>query len=299
MPANFPLGIMHYPVPDGGKCPNCKTLSVAGSYVIYSKSRNKDCAGAMLKSMATRQNGTKWMEMVSLQTGLRAEPEKIKSSRADYFAELTARNTNVSYFFGTPLFHYRAKVRGNVHTGHEQCVSGCAHRRAGCSREDGCRLPEALTWPLGRASRSSMRPGGATPSGSLSDPRRDELAGTRYLRGTGNHYLYRTYRVSRLPHVLRQFLHHRGAGRTPSSVSPTIASCSPTRHSGSQRATPSFGHSWLRFWMWRPACCLRSRSMQGFRSRDFCASPGSRPCCCPTSSSRSSGCGSTTTTGAS
>ena len=109
MPANFPLGIMHYPAPDGGKCPNCKTLSVAGSYVIYSKSRNKDCAGAMLKSMATRQNGTKWMEMVSLQTGLRAEPEKIKSSRADYFAELTARNTNVSYFFGTPLFHYRAK----------------------------------------------------------------------------------------------------------------------------------------------------------------------------------------------
>ena len=42
MPANFPLGIMHYPVPDGGKCPNCKTLWVAGSYVIYSKSRNKD-----------------------------------------------------------------------------------------------------------------------------------------------------------------------------------------------------------------------------------------------------------------
>jgi multiple sugar transport system substrate-binding protein len=109
MPANFPLGIMHYPAIDGGKCPNCKTLSVAGSYVIYSKSKNKDCAGALLKSMTTRENGTKWMEAVSLQTGLRAEPEKIKSARADYFAELNARNTKVSYFFGTPLFHYRAK----------------------------------------------------------------------------------------------------------------------------------------------------------------------------------------------
>ena len=43
--------------------------------------------GCDVKSMATRQNGTKWMEMVSLQTGLRAEPEKIESSRADYYAD--------------------------------------------------------------------------------------------------------------------------------------------------------------------------------------------------------------------
>lgn len=109
MPANFPLGIMQYPAMDGGKCPQCKTLSVAGSFVMFAKSNNKQCAGALLKSMATVENGTKWMEQVTLQTGIRSEPDKIKSARASYFADLTARNTNVRYFFGTPLFHYRAK----------------------------------------------------------------------------------------------------------------------------------------------------------------------------------------------
>ncbi|MFG1465474.1 extracellular solute-binding protein [Xanthobacter sp. DSM 24535] len=109
MPANFPLGIMQFPAMDGGKCPECKTLAVAGSFVMYSKGKNKDCAGALLKSMATRDNGTKWMEQVSLQTGLASDPSKIKSAHADYFAELNARNKGVKYFFGTPLFHYRAK----------------------------------------------------------------------------------------------------------------------------------------------------------------------------------------------
>lgn len=109
MPANFPLGIMQFPAMDGGKCPECKTLAVAGSFVMYSKGKNKDCAGALLKSMATRDNGTKWMEQVSLQTGLASDPSKIKSAHAEYFAELNARNKGVKYFFGTPLFHYRAK----------------------------------------------------------------------------------------------------------------------------------------------------------------------------------------------
>lgn len=109
MPADFPLGIMQFPAMDKGDCPSCKTLAVAGSYVIYSRSKNKDCAGALLKSMATVENGTKWMEQVSLQTGLKSDPDKIKSPREAYFKELNARNTGVKYFFGTPLFHYRAK----------------------------------------------------------------------------------------------------------------------------------------------------------------------------------------------
>lgn len=109
MPADFPLGIMQFPAMDKGACPTCKTLAVAGSYVLYSKSKNKDCAGALLKSMATVENGTKWMEQVSLQTGLRSDPAKIKSPREAYFKELNARNEGVDYFFGTPLFHYRAK----------------------------------------------------------------------------------------------------------------------------------------------------------------------------------------------
>jgi len=109
MPKGFPLGIMQYPAMDKGDCPDCKTLAVAGSFVMYAKSKNKDCAGALLKSMATVDNGTKWMSKVSLQSGLKSDPAKINSPHKDYFAELNARNKDVKYFFGTPLLYYRAK----------------------------------------------------------------------------------------------------------------------------------------------------------------------------------------------
>jgi multiple sugar transport system substrate-binding protein len=109
MPANFPLGIMKFPLPDKAVCAECKTLAVAGSYVMYSKSKNKDCAGALLKSMATRENGTKWYGEVSLQSGLKSDPAKIVSPHKEYFAELNERNKDAKYFFGTPLLYYRAK----------------------------------------------------------------------------------------------------------------------------------------------------------------------------------------------
>jgi len=109
MPANFPLGIMQFPAMDGGKCPECKTLAIGGSFVIYSKSKNKECAGALLKSMATVENGTKWMEQVSLQTGVKSDASKIKSSHAAYFTELNERDKGSKFFFGTPLLYYRGK----------------------------------------------------------------------------------------------------------------------------------------------------------------------------------------------
>lgn len=109
MPANFPLGIMKFPAMDKGDCPQCKTLAIGGSFVMFSKSKNKDCAGAMLKSMATPENGTKWIGEVSLQSGLKSDQDKIVSPRKDYFAELNARNKDAKYFFGTPLLYYRAK----------------------------------------------------------------------------------------------------------------------------------------------------------------------------------------------
>lgn len=109
MPANFPLGIMQFPAMDGGKCPECKTLAIGGSFVIYSKSKNKECAGALLKSMATVENGTKWMEQVSLQTGVKSDASKIKSSHASYFTELNERDKGAKFFFGTPLLYYRGK----------------------------------------------------------------------------------------------------------------------------------------------------------------------------------------------
>ena len=76
---------------------------------MYSKGKSKDCAGALLKSMATSDNGTKWISQVSLQSGLKSDPAKIESPHKAYFEELNARNKDVTYFFGTPLLYYRAK----------------------------------------------------------------------------------------------------------------------------------------------------------------------------------------------
>jgi multiple sugar transport system substrate-binding protein len=109
MPTNFPLGIMQFPAMDNGACPTCKTLAVGGSFTMYSKSPHKACAGALLRSMATVENGTKWMEQVALQTGIRSDPTKIKSPHAAYFVELNERDRGARYFFGIPLLYYRAK----------------------------------------------------------------------------------------------------------------------------------------------------------------------------------------------
>jgi multiple sugar transport system substrate-binding protein len=108
-PANFPLGIMQAPAMTNGVCPECKTLSVGGSFVMYSRSKNKACAGALLKSMATVENGTKWVEQVSLQSGIKSDASKIQSTHAAYFQELNARDAGNKFFLGTPLLHIRGK----------------------------------------------------------------------------------------------------------------------------------------------------------------------------------------------
>lgn len=108
-PDGFPLGIMQAPAMADGKCPTCKTLSVGGSFVMYSRSQNKQCAGALLRSMATVENGTKWVEQVSLQSGIRSDASKINSSHADYFRELNERDAGQTFFLGTPLLHLRGK----------------------------------------------------------------------------------------------------------------------------------------------------------------------------------------------
>jgi len=106
-PAGFPLGIMQAPAMTDGVCPACKTLSVGGSFVMFSRSKNKACAGALLKSMATVENGTKWVEQVALQSGIRSDTSKIQSAHADYFKELNERDTGETFFLGTPLLHLR------------------------------------------------------------------------------------------------------------------------------------------------------------------------------------------------
>jgi multiple sugar transport system substrate-binding protein len=108
-PAGFPLGLMKYPLPNGAKCPECKTLAVGGSYVMYSKSKNKDCAGKLLSSFANIEAGNKWMEGVLLQTGIKTDPSRIKSIYAPYFKELQERSAGAKFFIGTPLQHMSGK----------------------------------------------------------------------------------------------------------------------------------------------------------------------------------------------
>jgi multiple sugar transport system substrate-binding protein len=108
-PQGFQLGLMKYPAIDGSKCPECKTLAVGGSYVMYSRSKNKECAGKLLGSMATVENGNKWMEGVLLQTGVRTDPSRIQSIHAQYFKDLQARSVGAKFFNGTPLHYLSGK----------------------------------------------------------------------------------------------------------------------------------------------------------------------------------------------
>lgn len=112
-PKDFSLGLMKYPVMDGSKCPECKTLAVGGSYVMYSRSKNKECAGKMLASLATVENGNKWMEGVLLQTGVKTDPSRIGGIYAPYFKELQERSVGAKYFIGTPL-HYMSGKCGDT-----------------------------------------------------------------------------------------------------------------------------------------------------------------------------------------
>jgi multiple sugar transport system substrate-binding protein len=108
-PAGFQLGVMKYPAMNGAKCPECKTLAVGGSYVMYSKSKNKECAGKLLSSFANVEAGNKWMEGVLLQTGIKTDPSRIKSIYAPYFKELQERSAGAKFFIGTPLQYMSGK----------------------------------------------------------------------------------------------------------------------------------------------------------------------------------------------
>ncbi|ROZ77606.1 ABC transporter substrate-binding protein [Ramlibacter sp. WS9] len=108
-PKGFPLGIMKYPTLDNSKCPECKTLAVGGSYVMYSRSKNKDCAGKLMNSIATVDNGTRWLEDVLLQTGIKSDANRMQGIWVPYFKELQERSKGARFFVGTPLHYLSGK----------------------------------------------------------------------------------------------------------------------------------------------------------------------------------------------
>jgi multiple sugar transport system substrate-binding protein len=110
-PPNFPLGIMQFPAIDGGKCNQCKTLTVGGSYAVNAAAKRPDLAVAFLNEMANVEMGNRWMELTLVQTGIKTDPSKIKGQHADYFRMLARANEKVDYYIGLPSQRMTGRVK--------------------------------------------------------------------------------------------------------------------------------------------------------------------------------------------
>lgn len=110
-PADFPLGIVNSPIPDGAACPTCKTIAVGGSFVVNAATEHPDIAVAFLNSMATPEMGNRWLEANLVQTGIKADPSKITGDKADYFRKLAAANEGAIYTFGIPAQQMQGEAR--------------------------------------------------------------------------------------------------------------------------------------------------------------------------------------------
>ncbi len=110
-PAGFPLGIMKYPAVPNAVCPECRTLSVQGSYVVNADTKRPKEAVAFLNSMADPEVGNRWLEQVLVQTGIKSDASKIAGPNAEYFKMLAAANSGAKYFFGLPSQVMQGKPR--------------------------------------------------------------------------------------------------------------------------------------------------------------------------------------------
>ena len=176
------------------------------------------------------------------------------------------------------------QVRRHLLRRSEQRVPGGLISVAGSRREDGRRLPKALTWQPWRTRSLLM-------THDAADGRRDAVrlssrrSAARELARAGASFLApalaglcRAHRLSGVAHVLRQLLHHRRT-RTRTFVGLAnyreLLARRDLLGGGAQHLRS--GRSSRRSWTSRPACCWRSRSMPACRSRASCASRGSRP----------------------
>lgn len=101
-PANFPLGVMKYPSIPGAACNECRTLAVSGSYVVNAATKHPKEAIAFLNSFATPDMANHWLENVLVQTGIKADYNKVGGPYAGYFKELQATSAGSKYYFGLP-----------------------------------------------------------------------------------------------------------------------------------------------------------------------------------------------------
>ncbi len=103
-PDGFPLGIMQFPAVPGATCNECRTIAVGGSYVGNADSKHKDQVIAFFNSFLRPEVGNLWLDNVKVQTGIKADPSKMKDARAaDYFSMIAKTNTGGKYHFGIPI----------------------------------------------------------------------------------------------------------------------------------------------------------------------------------------------------
>ncbi len=110
-PPDFQLGIMQYPALDNAACNECKSITIGGSYVVNAATKEPTLAIEFLNTMATPEMGNKWLETVLVQTGIKADPSKIKGPYAQYFRDLADANKGKKYYLNLPQGVLRGKAK--------------------------------------------------------------------------------------------------------------------------------------------------------------------------------------------
>jgi multiple sugar transport system substrate-binding protein len=110
-PADFQLGIMQFPAMDGGACPECKTIGIAGTYAINAASEQPDLALKFFEIITREEMGRKWVESTKVQTGVKTGSGEVGGENADYFRELNERGQGRTWFLGTPIDFLRGQCK--------------------------------------------------------------------------------------------------------------------------------------------------------------------------------------------
>jgi multiple sugar transport system substrate-binding protein len=110
-PADFQLGIMQFPAMDGGACPECKTIGIAGTYAINAASEQPDLALKFFEIITREEMGRKWVETTKVQTGVKIGVTEFGGEYAGYFQELNERGQGRTWFLGTPIDFLRGQCK--------------------------------------------------------------------------------------------------------------------------------------------------------------------------------------------
>lgn len=110
-PKDFQLGIMQYPALDNSVCNDCKSITIGGSYVVNAASKEPNLAIEFLNTMVTPDMGNKWLETVLVQTGIKADPGRIKGEYAQYFRDLAKASEGKKYYLNLPQGVLRGKAK--------------------------------------------------------------------------------------------------------------------------------------------------------------------------------------------